>query len=87
MQSISVLSDIAKFDDFRWKNADISTTQGVRHVTHIFLSLFEMCATDYREGGFLSRPHPWAATKRPSWIGLRWYMYASVNQKIKFDDP
>ena len=36
MQSISVFSDIAKFDDFRWKNADVSTTQRVCHVTNIF---------------------------------------------------
>ena len=33
MQSISVLSDIAIFS---MKNADVSTTQGVFHVTNIF---------------------------------------------------
>ena len=35
-ESISVFSDIAKFSDFRLKNADVSTTQGVYHVIHIF---------------------------------------------------
>ena len=35
-ESISVFSDIAKFSDFRFKNADVSTTQGVYHVIHIF---------------------------------------------------
>ena len=45
MQSISVLFDIAKFADFRWKNADVSRTQGVCHVIHIFfgLSLGKLC--------------------------------------------
>ena len=28
--------DIAKFDDFQWKNDDVSRTQGVCHVIHIF---------------------------------------------------
>ena len=36
MQSISVFSDIAKFADFRWKNADDTSTQGVCHVIHMF---------------------------------------------------
>ena len=36
MQSISVFLDIAKFADFRSKHADISRTQGVCHVIHIF---------------------------------------------------
>ena len=36
MQSISVFLDIAKFADFRWKNADVSRTQGVCHVIYIF---------------------------------------------------
>ena len=36
LQSISVFSDIAKFADFRWKYVDISTIQGVCHVTHIY---------------------------------------------------
>ena len=35
-QSISVFLDIAKVADFRWKNADISRTQGECHVIHIF---------------------------------------------------
>ena len=36
MQSISVFLDIAKFDDFQGKNDDVSRTQGVCHVIHIF---------------------------------------------------
>ena len=36
MQSISVFLDIAKFADFRWKNADVSRTQGVCHMIYIF---------------------------------------------------
>ena len=36
MQSISVFLDIPKFADFQWKNADVSRTQGVCHVIHIF---------------------------------------------------
>ena len=35
-ESTSVFSDIAKFSDFRFKNADVSTTQEVYHVIHIF---------------------------------------------------
>ena len=34
MESISVFLDIAKFADFRLKNADVSRTQGVCHVIH-----------------------------------------------------
>ena len=36
MQSIFVFSDIAKFADFQWKNADVSKTQEVRQVIHNF---------------------------------------------------
>ena len=36
MQSISVFLDITEFADFLWKNADVSRTQGVCHVIHIF---------------------------------------------------
>ena len=36
MQSISVFLGIAKFADFRWKNADASRTQVVSHVIYIF---------------------------------------------------
>ena len=35
MESISVFLDIAKFADFLLKNADVSRTQKVCHVTHI----------------------------------------------------
>ena len=36
IKSVAVFLDIAKFYDFRWKNADVSRTQGVCHVIHIF---------------------------------------------------
>ena len=36
MQSISVFFDIAKFPDFQLKYADVSRTQMVCHVIHIF---------------------------------------------------
>ena len=35
MQSIPVFLEIGKFVDFRWKNADVSRTQGLCHVIHI----------------------------------------------------
>ena len=37
MQSISVFFDIAICTGFRWKNAGVSRTQRMYHVTHIFL--------------------------------------------------
>ena len=40
MQSISVFLDIAKFADFRLKNADVSRTQGVCHAIHIIFASF-----------------------------------------------
>ena len=36
MESISEFLDIAKIADFWSKNADVSRTQGVCHVIHIF---------------------------------------------------
>ena len=36
MQSIPVFLDITKYADFRRKNAYVSKTQGVCHVTDIF---------------------------------------------------
>ena len=39
-ESISVFSDIAKFSGFGLKNVDVSTTQGVYHVIHIFFQVF-----------------------------------------------
>ena len=36
MQSIFVFLDITKSADFRCKNVDFSSTQGVSHVIHIF---------------------------------------------------
>ena len=78
MQSISIFFNIAKYTGFRWKNADVSRTQRMYHVTHIFLgpslgkvqlcqfSSFRVCVTNFREGVFLV-PHPWAD---PKWPGL-----------------
>ena len=56
MQSTSVYLDIAKFANFKWKNPDVSRTQGLFHVINIFfgsslgkvplcevLSLQDMC--------------------------------------------
>ena len=36
IQSVSVFLDTAKFGGFRWKNADVSKTQGVCHMIHLF---------------------------------------------------
>ena len=38
--SLYVFPYIAKFADFRWKIADVSGTQKVCHVTHIFFGSF-----------------------------------------------
>ena len=35
MESIPVFPDILKTADFRWKNADVSRTQGVCHVIYV----------------------------------------------------
>ena len=34
--TVPVFLDIAKFADFRSKNADVNRTEGVCHVIHIF---------------------------------------------------
>ena len=39
MQSLSVFLHITKFADFQRKNAEVSTTQGLCHLIHIFLEL------------------------------------------------
>ena len=36
MQFVSVFLEIAKFADFRWKNADVSKIQDMCHVIDIF---------------------------------------------------
>ena len=38
MQSVSVFLDETKSADFQRKNADVSRTQGVCHVIHIFFA-------------------------------------------------
>ena len=40
MQSISAFLDISKFVDFQLRNADVSRSQGVCHVTHIFFGSY-----------------------------------------------
>ena len=39
MKSISAFLDLAKFADFRWKDADVIKNQEVSHVIHIFFGL------------------------------------------------
>ena len=82
MQSISVFLNIAKFADFRWKNADVSRTQGVWHDSYMFWIFFWQgitvpsfiivgCVTDFRDGGpFCPPPIREQPQKSPSWIGL-----------------
>ena len=62
MQSVFVFVDIAKFYDFRRKNADVSRTQGMCHVIYIpfgsslvrynFAKFHQrrVCAADFKEG-------------------------------------
>ena len=58
MQSTSVFLNIAKFANFRSKNADVSRTQAVCFVIHIFCGSYNcakfhhcsICVTDVREG-------------------------------------
>ena len=40
MQSIHLFLDIARFDDLRWKIADVSRSQGLCHMIHIFFKSF-----------------------------------------------
>ena len=40
MQSTSVFLGIAKFADFRWKNADVSGTQLVCQVIYVFFGSY-----------------------------------------------
>ena len=35
MQSIPLFPDIVKIADLRWKNADVSRTQGACHVAYV----------------------------------------------------
>ena len=51
MNSMSVFLDIAKFADFRRKNADVSRTLGVCYMIHIFffgssLGKVQLCQED-----------------------------------------
>ena len=72
-----VFLDLAKFAEFRWKNADVSRTQGVCHLIHIFFGSslgkyncskfnhWRICVTDFKEAAFLASSYPWAAPKKP----------------------
>ena len=40
MQPISIFLDIEKVADLRLKNADVSRTEGLRHVIYIFFGSF-----------------------------------------------
>ena len=77
MQSISVFFDITKFADFRWKNVDVSRSQG--GVSRDYCAKFHhcrICVTDFRDGGHFCSPSPSPSSIReqsrkcPSWIGL-----------------
>ena len=50
MSSMSVFLDIAKFADFRRKNADVSRTLGLCYMIHIFfgssLGKVQLCQED-----------------------------------------
>ena len=78
MKCISAFLDITKLANFRWKNAGISRTQGVRHVIHkIFGSSLgkvncakfhycRVCVTGFTVEGFLPPSlNLSAAPKRP----------------------
>ena len=79
MQSIHIFLDIAKFADFQWKVADVSRTQGVRHVIYMFFGFFlregitvpSFITVEYlwqilgRGGELSATPLPWAAPKKP----------------------
>ena len=81
MQSVFVFLDITKYADFRWKkywyqqnSSGVSRNlycfwiffrQGITVPTFIILRyMWQILGRD------LFAPHPWAARKRPSWIGL-----------------
>ena len=40
MQSMSLFRDTTNVADFRWKNADVSRTQGMFHVIYTFFVAF-----------------------------------------------
>ena len=78
MKYTSAFLDIKKFANFWRKNADVSRTQGVRHMIHRFFEsslgkvncakfhYCRICVTGFRVGTFLpSRFHLSAAPKRP----------------------
>ena len=82
MLSVSVFLDIIKFADFWWKDADVSRTQGVCNVIHIFFgsSLGKVQLSSFITVGYVWQilgswgsfwpPHQWAQNC-PFWIRLR----------------
>ena len=69
METISVLLDITKFTDFRWRGS-----LGVCHVINIFFGSncakvhhCRICVRDFRERGreLFGPSHPWAALEMP----------------------
>ena len=84
MQSTSEFLDIAKFADFRWKNANVSKTQGMCHVIlivfgtslgKVFIIVGYMRQIVGMGGAFLD---PWIreqSRKGPFWIGLKFLSY------------
>ena len=82
--------DITKVAECQWKNADVSKTHGKCDEIYIFFESLlgkaqlyqfhhsKIYVTDFRkELVFLPIPHPWAAPKRPIWMGLM-----SINEPI-----
>ena len=85
MQSISVFLGLAKYVDFRRKNADVSRTSVVCNVIYLFLDLLglrynfakchhcRICKAYFREGAFLVPPIPEQPRKKgpPSiWVNI-----------------
>ena len=75
IQSISVFLHVTKFTDFRWKNADVSRSQGVSYVIHMILgSSLGITVPSFIIVGYIWQvlrrgnifaPHPWTTPKRP----------------------
>ena len=61
--------DVAKFADFRWKNADVTW---FIHFLDLPLVRYNcakfhhcrICVADFKEGAKKAHPHPWAAPKK-----------------------
>ena len=85
MLSIFVFLDITKVANLRWRNSDVSRTQGVCRVIYIFfgsslgklgINVASFIVAGYvwqfiGKGGLFA-PHPWAALKRPILNRVEW---------------